>query len=329
MSSYQVTLSPTKTHFDVREDETILEAALRSGIPLPYQCAQGECGTCRAKILNGDWDLLEGLPAARYLNDGETLLCSSKPKSDLEIEYEPIVESSFHVNCQVSSVQTVTDEILIVRLAPQSNDFNFEAGQYLNLLVGEAKIPLSIASGPENERLIELHIGISPGNAASDSMVATLQLNASVDIELAFGQATLTRSTERPMLLIAGGTGFAPMKSIIESSLSVQRDRDIHLFWGARSPELLYTETLVKRWDKYVPTFSYTPVISEPATGWNGATGFVHEEAIRQYPDLSEFDVFLSGSFDMVAAVAPKLLAANLPRAQLFSDILDIIEGKS
>lgn len=346
MTAHKVTFQGSGLQVSVEENETILEAGLRQGFHLPHRCRQGNCGSCAATLVSGNFEQASGLPAQTKIQDAQLLMCSTSPRSDMVLAVEGVLGPGeirpTEITCRVKSVEHLCSDVLRVQLVPELSEShepevhlddepsampNFLPGQYLKLLINGQERAYSIASAPENDAFIELHIKEIASHPENVAITEFLKNQKMVQAELPFGRAVLQRDSERTALFIAGGTGFAPHKAIIESAMMTGLQQNMILFWGVGEEEQLYCKDLVSRWSRYVPHFHYEPVVFNPDSNWQGKTGAVHEAAMASVDSLADYDVYLSGSLEMVKAVYPILMAAGLPRAQLFSDMADIIDS--
>ncbi len=312
----------------VKSGETLLDAALRESIPVRYECRGGGCGACRARIVAGRADAGAYQAAALSASDAElgwVLACCARPLTDCDVEFEPAEGSSTARRLQVTvkSLERAAPDVMVVTLAlPPGAAIPFRAGQYFNVILDDgARRPFSFASAPGICTDIEMHVRLVPGGRFTTHVFTTLEAGDRLDIEGPFGQFTLTGS-DRPIVFIAGATGFAPVKSIIEDALRRGVNRTMELYWGARRPADLYRADLARSWESDHPNVRFVPVLSEPHTGdgWTGRTGLVAEAVVADHPDLTGYEVYACGSTLMVDASRSALLARGLPEGACFSD---------
>lgn len=342
--SFRITLQPSGHVLTVQQEESVLDAALRQGFDAPHACQQAACGICRGRVLSGQlayeddvkpYGLFEQEIAAGYV-----LLCVAKPQSDAVIEWRDIrAPGEFAVtkiSCTVQSVTAVTDDTWRVVLGvPTHAVVPFHAGQYLQLIMpddsgsGTTGRAFSIASAPEQANSIELHIRAVAEHASAQEVVRHLQTRTLVTIELPFGKTRLP-ANDKPLLLIAGGTGFAPMKALIESSIARAETRPLYLYWGVTTAPMLYWHQQLLALAATEPRLHYTPVLSHPAADWSGASGFPHLVAAAQHHALADFEVFVSGSEAMARAIYQNYLLRGLPESQFHCDWIDLLreQGK-
>jgi len=328
--SFKVSVPASGHEFSVENDETVLEAALRQGIGLPYGCRNGACGKCAGELISGDVKYAKELRnlALEQQQQGKTLFCQACPQSDLEIAAREINASRDieikTLPCRVESMQLLTHDIMKLELKlPETERLQFLAGQYIEFLLKDGKRrAFSIANAPHDDALIELHIRHVPDGQFGDYVFDGMKLKELLRMEGPLGSYYLREESDRPIILMGGGTGFAPLKGMLEHAFHIKLNRPIHLFCGVRALRDLYMDEMVKGWAKQHNNLKYTPVLSEPDEGdnWQGRTGFVHEAIVEQYPDLSGYDVYLSGPPPMIKAGMDAFYAHGLPESQIYSD---------
>lgn len=329
--SFKISVPASGHEFSAEENETILEAALRQGVGLPYGCRNGACGKCSGEVLSGqtkyDTGALRALAKKEY-EAGKTLFCQAHASSDLEIKVREIVKSADieikTLPCRVEKMELLSHDVMMLRLKlPETERLQFMAGQYLEFLLKDGKRrAFSIANAPHDDAYIELHIRHVPDGQFGDFVFDGLKEKALMRIEGPLGSYFLREDSDRPIILMGGGTGFAPLKGMLEHAFYIKLDRPIHLFCGVRSKRDLYMDDMVQQWLKSYPNLKYTAVLSEPLDddNWQGETGLVHESVVRHYPDLSGFDVYLSGPPPMVKAGMDLFYEKHLPETQIYSD---------
>ena len=328
--SYKVTIQPSGHEYVLAENETVLDGALRNGIMFPYSCRGGSCGTCFGKVLSGEIDFPDGLPLGLMASDrelGQALFCCATAKSDITIDVREVrSRAEIRVKtlpAQVRYLEKLAPDVMVVRLGlPASESLTFRAGQYIDFLLRNNKRrSFSIANAPVEEEFIELHIRLVEGGEFTEMVFNKFQIKSLVRIEAPLGDFYIREESNRPIILITGGTGFAPIKAMVEQLRSEQDTRPIHLYWGARSLVDLYQRELAESW-VFAGGFKFTPVLSQAndADNWQGRSGYVHEAVAADYPDLSGFDVYMAGPPQMIVAAQTQFLRQGLPREQLFSD---------
>ena len=326
----KVTVQPSGKSFETEPDETILDAAIRHDIVLPYGCRSGQCGTCKSNLLKGDvtYDDPDSLSIdAEERARGAVLTCQAKPVGDVVIEARTVdAVADLEVRtlpARVRRMRKFSDDVMGVWLQlPASQRIQFLAGMYLEILLknGETRA-FSMANAPEDDELIELHIRHVPGGLFTDHVFNKMKEKDLLKIRAPLGTFFL-REDERPIIFMVGGTGFAPAKSIIEHMIHQQSERPLHLFWGVRAASDLYLDELPEQWTKQLPGFRYTPVLSEPdeKDHWRGETGWVHEAVVRHYPDLAGYDVYACGPPPMIEAGKKLFSEHGLDQDRLFFD---------
>ena len=329
--SFKISVPASGHEFTAEENETILEAALRQGVGLPYGCRNGACGKCSGEVLSGqteyDTEALRALAKKEY-EAGKTLFCQACARSDLEIKVREIVDNKDieikTLPCRVDKMALLTHDVMMLKLKlPETERLQFMAGQYLEFLLKDGKRrAFSIANAPHDDTYIELHIRHVPDGQFGDFVFDGLKEKALLRIEGPLGSYFLREDSDRPIILVGGGTGFAPLKGMLEHAFHINFDRPIHLFCGVRAKRDLYMDDIVQQWMKQHPNLKYTPVLSDPMDedDWQGETGFVHESVVEHYPDLSGYDVYLSGPPAMVKAGMDLFYERGLPETQIYSD---------
>ena len=334
--SYQVTLKTSGKQFTVNPDENLLEAALRQGINLPYGCKNGACGSCKGKVLEGQ--VTHGQHSESALNKadetaGGILFCCSHPQSDLLIEAREVQGAGDiairKVPCRVNTISKPSADVAILKLQlPAAERFQFLAGQYVEFLLKDGqRRAYSIANAPEQEGPLELHIRHLPGGLFTDfvfgAVTPALKEKDILRFEGPLGSFFLREDSKKPIIFVAAGTGFAPIKSIIEQMQAKKITRPIHLYWGGRRPSDLYLDDLCQSWEQEIADFKYIPVISDGLAEdrWQGRTGFVHQAAMVDHPDMKDFQVYACGAPVMVNAARNDFSSkCHLPEEEFFAD---------
>ena len=332
---YHVTLQPSGHTFPVGENEAVLDAALREkGSLLPYGCRNGTCGSCMGKILSGEVAYPEGRPTGlseREQAEGKALLCQARPCSDLVIEAREVKTSGDIVvktlPCRVEKRELLAPDVMRLYLKlPNTERLQFLAGQYVDVLLADGRRRgFSLANPPHADDLLELHIRQVPGGFFTGFVFERMKDKALLRFQGPLGTFFLREDSPRPVILIGGGTGFAPLKGMMEHAFHSGWNRPLHLYWGARAKVDLYLDELPRRWIKEHPEFRYTPVLSEPRPedDWQERTGWVHEAVAADYPDLSGHDVYMSGPPPMIEAARRVFAEQGLPSGQVFYDAFE------
>jgi CDP-4-dehydro-6-deoxyglucose reductase len=328
--SYQITVQPSGRQFAAEADETLLEAALRQQLLIPYGCKDGACGACKGKVLAGTVD--HGRYQPHALTDAErdagmTLYCCAKAQSDLTIECKQLSSSSDIpvkiLPARIEKLERRAPDVMEMHLRlPASEKFEFLAGQFIDFLLKDGKRrSYSLASIP-GAGLVELHFRLVPGGLFTEQVFNSLKVRDILRFEGPFGSFFLREESSKPVILLGGGTGFAPIKSIVEQALAKGSTRPMHIYWGAKARVDLYMHELPQQWAAEHAHLHYAPVLSEPAAddAWDGRTGFVHQAVLADFPDLSGFQVYACGSPLMIDAARKDFAAAGLPEEEFFAD---------
>lgn len=327
---HQITIKPSNHVFTVNEDETILEAALREGFVIAYGCRNGACGTCKGKVLAGTVDYGSYQEHALPEDDkklGMALFCQARPMSDLAIECREIgAAKDIQIKilpCRVQKLERVAPDVAVLSLKlPASERLQFLAGQYIDILMKNGlRRSLSLANAPHDDALLQLHLR-DYGGPFSDYVFNRMKEKDILRFEGPLGTFFLREDSAKPIILLASGTGFAPVKSIIEHAIFKGIQRPMTLYWGARARADLYMHGLAGKWQSE-HGIKYVPVLSEslPTDRWSGRTGFVHRAVMDDFPDLSAHQVYACGVPAMVeAAHLDFTTQRKLPDDEFYSD---------
>jgi len=333
----KVTILPAGDEIAVDADTPVLAAALAAGLNLPHSCRGGNCGACRARVLSGEFHYPHGRPLGisdAEIASGMALLCQARALSDMRVEIRTVslaAEARIkRLPCRIARTERLSHDVIGAYLRlPAAEDFKFQAGQYIDILLsGGRRRSFSIASAPDlpepsqTPSLLELHIRHVPGGAFTEPLFSQAADGKLLTIEGPLGQFVY-RESSAPMLLIGGGTGFAPLKSIIDHVVRGDLGRQMTLFWGCRAEPDLYAEAWIRAIAQRVAHFRHVPVLSEGSPAWTGARGFVHEEVLRQMADLSAYDIYASGPPAMVNAVRREFGARGADPARIYFDSFD------
>jgi len=337
--SFKITIQSSNQIFIAQEDETILEAALRQSIGLPYGCRNGACGSCKGQLISGNIEYkdvpLTGL-TVQDLDAGMILFCQAKPVSDIIIKARQIRAAGDlplrKMPCRVIKIEKLNHDVLRLFLRlPSTERLQFLAGQYIDILMPDGKHrSYSLANAPHDDEFLELHVRHYEGGLFSEFAFHHLREKTLLRIEGPLGTFFLNETSNRPIIMVAGGTGFAPVKSIIEHAKHKQLQRQIHLYWGARSKEDLYLHELASEWADNMSGFNYIPVLSDPKNNdsWEGRTGLVHEAVLNDFADLSGYEVYTCGPPLMVHAVRDTFIERGLMEDAIYSDSFEIAPKK-
>ena len=327
----QVTLKPSDHVFTAWDDETILDAALREGFVISYGCRNGACGTCKGRLLAGTVDY--GTYQDTALTDAEkrlglALFCQARPCGDIVIECREIGAARDvpirTLPCRVQKMQRVAAGIMLLHLKlPAAERMQFLAGQYLDILLKDGtRRSFSMANAPHDDEFLQLHVR-NYGGPFSEHVFTRMKERDILRFEGPLGTFFLREDEDKPVILLASGTGFAPIKAILEHAFHTRDPRSFVLYWGARVRADLYLDELPARWALEHNNFRYVPVLSEPLPGdnWNGRTGLVHEAVAHDIPDMSGCQVYACGVPVMVEAAHRDFTSrCGLPDEEFFSD---------
>ncbi len=331
--SFTVTVTPSGYQFEVEPGEVLLDAALRQGIEIPYGCGEGSCGACLAPLISGEvsYPGNEFPSALDDDSDGHCLPCTAMVESNLTIEIEELQSKNKvkkeeteidTIPCRVEKIEHLTSNVMrLILQLPKDQELNFTAGQYLKLFLKDGTYRnFSIANAPHRKEYVELHIKNFGGSEFMKWIFEDMSEKSVLKIEAPYGNLSLNEKSNRPLLMIGGGTGFAPLKSIIEYALEMGFNREIFLFWGAISEEELYLSELPEAWSKQYENFHYIPVLSSPVDSWPGKSGWVHEIVLHDIKNLSDFDIYMAGPPAMLRAAKESLLCEDISEDQLHYD---------
>ena len=293
--TFSITLKPSNHSFPIEAGETILDAALKYGYTLPYSCREGVCGVCKGRVLQGSVDhgnFLGSVLTASEREAGMALFCCAMPESDLVVECREINTARDipvkTMPCRVEKTQRMADDVMVLYLKPPSSErMQFLAGQYINVLAKEGRPhSFSLGNAPHDDELLQLHIRLIPGGAFTRHVFTQMKERDILRIKGPLGTFFLREDSAKPAILIASGTGIAPVKAIIEHALYTGLKRPMHVYWGTRKLADLYLLDLMRQWE--ARGIRFTPVLSEAlaADHWQGKTGFVHQAVMEDYGDF-------------------------------------------
>jgi CDP-4-dehydro-6-deoxyglucose reductase len=328
----QVIIKPSDHAFACAADETVLEAAMKADLILPYGCRNGACGSCKGEILEGSVDYGPHQPAT--LTDDEkragfVLFCCAKPQTDLVIKVREVRRGGDipvkRLPVRIESIDKPASDVAIVRLKlPATERLQFLAGQYVDFLLKDGKRrSFSLATPPHDDALLELHVRHVPGGFFTDPLFTSYKGREILRIEGPLGTFFLREESDKPMIFVAGGTGFAPIKAMLLHLFHHEVDRPMVLYWGARSLADLYMPDLPARWQSEHPNFTFIPVLSEPKPSdhWPGRTGFVHQAVLDDFRDLSGYQVYACGAPAMIDAARSTFTSTRgLSPKEFFAD---------
>ncbi|OYV30005.1 MAG: CDP-6-deoxy-delta-3,4-glucoseen reductase [Thiomonas sp. 20-64-9] len=329
--SHQVTVQPSGHQYAAEAEETLLAAAIRQSVGLPYGCQDGACGSCKCKLLQGEIEL--GAHQLKALSEAERaqgliLACRARALTDVVIEsHEVVGAGEFPVKkmpTRVSSIEHLAPDVVRVMLQlPAADPLRYRAGQYIQfLLPGGARRSYSMANAPAESPQIELHLRHMPGGKFTDHVFSAMKEKEIQRIEGPFGSFFLRDDPEnKPMIFLASGTGFAPIKAMLEQMRTSADARQVTLYWGGRRLPDIYLPDWVERQCALMPNLRFIPVLSEADAGWPGRTGFVHQAVMADLPDLSGHAVYACGAPVMVEAAQRDFTTrCSLPEDAFFAD---------
>jgi phenol hydroxylase P5 protein len=329
----QMTIEPIRATIEVDEGQTLLDAALRKGVYLPYACGHGLCGSCKIEVLEGEVDQGDASPFALMdleRSEGKCLACCATPLSDIvveaDIEEDPDARSIPVCNFtgRVVRIDTFSDRIIGIFLE-LDQAIDFQAGQYVNVTVPgiEGTRAFSISNPPSRNRQVELNVCLVKDGAATTWLHKRLKVGDELPLSGPYGRFFVRKSRPEPMLFLAGGSGLSSPKSMILDLLEEGDAREITLIYGARNQDDLYYRELFDGLAKKHANFSYVPVLShEPGgSGWRGMRGFVHELAREKFNGrFSGMNAYLCGPPPMVDACITTLMRGRLFEKNIFAE---------
>ncbi|MET3605446.1 CDP-4-dehydro-6-deoxyglucose reductase [Sphaerotilus sulfidivorans] len=329
--NFTVTVQPSGRQFEVARDEVMLPAAIRQGIGLPYGCKDGACGSCKSRLLEGR--VIHGAHQLKALSAAEEeagliLSCCATPQTDCVIESRQVTAADqfpvLKMPTRVMSIQRPAADVAVLKLQlPANQSFQYHAGQYVEFILRDgARRSYSMASAPElAQGVMELHIRHMPGGRFTDHVFGAMKEKEILRMEGPFGTFFLREDSARPVVMLASGTGFAPIKALIEHMEAKGLTRPTVLYWGARQAADLYLRDWAEAAAARLPWLRFVPVLSEPDADWSGRTGFVHQAVMADLPDLSGHQVYACGAPVMVQSAQRDFVAAcGLPEEEFFAD---------
>ncbi|HOI66917.1 MAG TPA: CDP-6-deoxy-delta-3,4-glucoseen reductase [Thiomonas arsenitoxydans] len=329
--SHQVTVQPSGHQYAAEADETLLAAAIRQSVGLPYGCQDGACGSCKCKLLQGEIEL--GVHQLKALSEAERaqgfiLACRAKALTDVVIQsHEVVGAGEFAVKkmpARVSSIEHLAPDVVRVMLQlPAADPLRYRAGQYIQFLLRDgARRSYSMASAPSESPQVELHLRHMPGGKFTDHVFTAMKEKEIQRIEGPFGSFFLRDDPEnKPLIFLASGTGFAPIKAILEQMRANADPREVTLYWGGRKQQDLYLHDWAVQQCAAMPHLRFIPVLSDADADWSGRTGFVHRAVMDDVPDLSGYAVYACGAPVMVEAAQRDFTQlCQLPEDAFFAD---------
>ena len=336
--SRSVRLEPSQRTFSVADGETVLAAGLRQGFALPFGCQTGGCGSCRVHLTAGHIETAEraGLSVAALsqgeIDAGYVLMCLAHPLTDLTLRlHQPEMLDQLRPRAlpvRAAEHRPLSHDVMglwvTLPRAEGAEAFRYLPRQYVDFILPDhRRRSFSIANAAWGGKPLEFHLRVTPGGFFANWVREQMRDRAVLRIEGPFGAFYVREDSPRPVVMMAGGTGFAPVKGMIERQFGRGLTRPFHLFWGARAARDLYLDALAREWAQAQPRFRYTPVLSEPDADWRGETGFVHEAVLRAHPDLRGHEAYMAGPPAMVHAAKSAFQRAGLDAGHLYYDSFD------
>ena len=330
--SFKVKIKASGNSFNAEINESILEAALKHNIVLPYGCKNGSCGACKGKVVDGIVDYGQYQPSALGDHEkkvGMALFCQATPKSDLLIEAREVMGASDievrRLPSRVQSLEKVADDVVVLKLKlPSSETLQFLPGQYVDILLRDGKRrSYSMANSPIQNEYVELHVRNMENGTFTKQVFESMKVKDILRFEGPLGTFFFREDSEKPIIFVASGTGFAPIKSILEYAFEKGVERPMTLYWGGRRPKDIYMKNLVDQWTSDYRNFKFVPVISDQLKedAWTGRDGLVHHAVMADYPDLSSHQIYACGVPVMVESAQRDFVAnCNLPAEEFYSD---------
>ena len=330
--SFTITVLPSGRTFATQPDEAMLTAAINAGVGLPYGCKDGACGSCKCRKLEGT--VTHGPHQVKALSHEEEtagfiLTCCAVAQTDVLIESRQVTdESAFPIKkmpSRVITLEKMSHDVMVLKLQLPANDtFRYHAGQYVEFILRDgARRSYSMANAPHNGPGVELHIRHMPGGKFTDHVFNAMKEKEILRVEGPYGSFYLRDDSDKPMVLLASGTGFAPIKAVIEQMQHKGITRPATLYWGGRRPSDLYLDSWVQAQLAVMPNLTYVPVISNalPEDNWTGRTGFVHRAVLEDFPDLSGYQVYACGAPIVVDSARAEYTAqGSLPSEEFYAD---------
>ena len=337
--TFTITVEPSGRVFSAESGEAILAAGIRQGIGLPYGCKDGACGSCKCKLVSGS--VAHGPHQTKALSAeeeaaGYVLTCCGVAQSDVTLESRQVTEAgAFPIKkmpVRVSSLERVSHDVIVLKLQlPAADAFQYHAGQYVEFLLRDGdRRSYSMANAPHTQasgNWVELHLRHMPGGKFTDHAFGTMKEKDILRIEGPYGSFFLREDSDKPLVLLASGTGFAPIKALIEHMQHKGITRPATLYWGGRRPAAWVEAQLAT-----MPSLRYVPVISDalPEDAWTGRTGFVHSAVLQDFPDLSGHQVYACGAPIVVDSARAQYIAeAGLPPEEFYADSFTSAKDKA
>ena len=333
--TFTISVEPSGRTFTAEPEESMLAAGIRQGIGLPYGCKDGACGSCKCKLVSGSVKHGPHQPKALSADEeaaGFVLTCCGVAQTDVVIESRQVTEAgAFPIKkmpVRVSTMERASHDVIVLRLQlPASDAFQYHAGQYVEFLLRDGdRRSYSMANAPHTQATapsLELHLRHMPGGKFTDHVFGPMKEKDILRIEGPYGSFFLREDSDKPIVFLASGTGFAPIKAVIEHMQFKGITRPATLYWGGRRPADLYQSAWIEARLAEMPNLRYVPVVSNalPEDAWGGRTGFVHQAVLEDFPDLSGHEVYACGAPIVVESAQRDYVAkAGLPAEAFFAD---------
>ncbi|MBC8519774.1 MAG: CDP-6-deoxy-delta-3,4-glucoseen reductase [Gammaproteobacteria bacterium] len=332
--SNRVQLQPSGKEFELSDGETILDGALAHGIGFPFGCQNGFCGACKAKVVSGEYEYQDEYNAQSLTEDelanDVVICCKAEAKSDLVVEvHELVAVEEIEVRTmpvKVSKIEHLAEDVIRLCLKqPEDESLQFLAGQYIEVILeGNRRRAFSIANAPHNNSEIELHLRRVDGGLFTPHVFNEMKEKDILRVEGPLGTFFLREDSANDLILVAGGTGFAPIKGMVEHAIEMGMDNHIKIYWGARGHDDLYLDSLAREWADSHENISYIPVLSAADESWSGRRGYVHEAVVEDHSDLSAVDIYMAGPPVMIDAGKSAFSALGLTADHLYFDSFEV-----
>ena len=330
--TFNVSIQPSGHQFVAKPDETILHGALHNGIGLPYGCRNGACGSCKGKLVSGTVDYGKHSQSAlsdAEIAEGKALFCCARPLSDITIEAREVGAIKDQqvkiLPSRVQSIERVAPDVVVVSLKLPANErLQFLAGQYIEFLLKEGKRrSYSMANAPHDDGFVQLHIRHMAGGHFTGHVFTKMKERDILRFEGPLGSFFLREESDKPIVMVASGTGFAPIKAVIDHMIHRDIKRPVTLYWGGRRPQDIYMMALCQGWAAAHPHIRFIPVVSDalPEDHWTGRTGFVHRAVLQDFADLRAHQVYACGAPIVVDSARADFIAqCQLPEDEFYAD---------
>jgi CDP-4-dehydro-6-deoxyglucose reductase/ferredoxin-NAD(P)+ reductase (naphthalene dioxygenase ferredoxin-specific) len=326
--SFRVSIRQFDAPLPVEMGQTILEAALARDLPYPHGCRSGNCGACKSVLISGE---VEMTPYSDYAlsdaekNNGLILACRAVPWSDCEVKFleadETVAHPLRHMQCRVVDLAAMTHDIRRIRLEVESGGpYTFSAGQYASLeFPGLPPRDYSMANRP-SETTLEFHIRLLPGGVVTPFVSQRLQIGDRVKVIGPYGTSYLREKHAGPIIALAGGSGLAPIKSIVDRALDLDAKQPIHLYFGVRDERDLYLEDYFRERAAAHPNLTFTPVLSEPSRPTQRRTGFLADIVRQDFDSVDGAKAYLAGPPVMVETAVAALETLGIRKQDCHAD---------